>query len=299
MLRAYLTDQKRCYLHAHRTVTTACARCRTPYCDECLSTRTDGLFAQVVARDERHPPPLFCARCVEEVEALAALEAERKRPFWQRWRPTRAGLHRAAIYAAVITAVLVPIILVSRNLATTPLTPEEFARFKFGLMGGFQTQEGTNFLNTVYGGRFIRASAPSAPGRDPSRLIDTWANVEVPGWRSQDAQFPQELVFALPRQLLVNKVILLPHPLDPAETWVNEFEVLVSTQSAESGFTPVLRGALSLEQGRAVLERDSARWPRFEFPETSASYVMLRVLSNHGSAEYTSLAEFEVYWVKK
>ena len=111
MLRAHLTEEKRCYNHPHRIVVTACARCRTPLCDECLTTHTEDVFARLVAKDERRPPPLFCARCVDELLAVSAAEAERRRPLHQRLRPTRAGLQRASIYLAVIAVIMVPMAL--------------------------------------------------------------------------------------------------------------------------------------------------------------------------------------------
>ncbi len=299
MLRAYLTETKRCYLHAHRTVHTLCARCKTPYCDECLTTRTDGVFADVVARDEKRPAPSFCARCVEELEALELVAALRRRPWWQRLRPSRAALNRAAIYLAVAAVIAVPLTFAARSMANTPISPDELARIKIGLVGGFQSVEGTNFASNVYGGRFIRASAPSGPNHDPSRLIDTWVTPDVPGWHSQDATLPQELVFQLPAVLKANKVILRPQPNEPPETWVKDFEVLVSTQSATEGFTSVARGSLSIEQARLAMDPTAPDQPRFEFPDVNARFVMLRLLSNQGSRDYTSLGEFEVYWQKK
>jgi hypothetical protein len=299
VLRAYLVDTKRCYLHAHRTVHTQCARCKTPYCDECLTRRTDGIFANVVAQDEKHPEPLFCARCIEELEALGQIEAQRHRPWWQRIQPSRAALNRAAIYLVVAAVILVPIAFAARSAANTPLSPEELARVKIGLTGGFQSVEGTNFLSSVYGGTFVRANAPSQPNHDPTRLIDTWTTPDVPGWRSQAASFPQEMVFQLPATLKIDKVILRPQPDEPTDTWVKDFEVLVSTKSANDGFASVTGGSLTVEEARKAIDPEAADQPRFEFPETEAKYVMLRVLSNQGSSAYTSLAEFEVYWVRK
>ena len=299
MLRAHLTDQKRCYDHPHRVVLTACARCKTPFCDECLATRTDGVFAAVVARDEKQPPPLFCRRCVEELEVLNQAEAARRRPLWQRLRPTRAALRRAAIYLAVISVLMVPMALAVRNMASTTLTPEEMARIKIGLLGTFETPEGTNFLSTVRGGTFIRGSAPARPDHDGKRLIDTYAAVEVPGWRSADASLPQDLVFSLPSTLPLNKAILRPQPTEPVETWVRDFELLVSTESADAGFTSIGRWTLDVEQARKSVDPQRPEPQRFEFPQVPARYVMLRVLSNNGSRDYTSLGELEVYWVRK
>ncbi len=299
MLRAQLTEEKRCYNHPHRVVKTACARCRTPFCDECLTTRTEEQFARIVARDERHPLPLFCDRCIEELEALGLVEAERRRPWWQRLRPTRADVQRSAVYVAVIAVVMVPMAIAVRNVASTTLTPEEVARFAIGLRGTFQTAEGTDFLSEPFGGRFIRASEPARPNYGHKSLIDTFANASVPGWRSADATLPQEMVFALPTPLAINKVILRPQPTEPEDTWVKEFEVLVSTTGPDEAFTPVGRWTLDPGQARAATDPDRPNPPRFEFPETNARWVMLRVLSNNGSADYTSLAEFEVYWNKR
>jgi hypothetical protein len=199
----------------------------------------------------------------------------------------------------VAAVIAVPLTFAARSMANTPISPDELARIKIGLVGGFQSVEGTDFASNVYSGRFIRASAPSAPNHDPSRLIDTWVTPDVPGWRSQDATLPQELVFQLPAVLKTNKVILRPQPNEPPETWVKDFEVLVSTQSATEGFTSVARGSLSIEQARLAIDPNAPDQPRFEFPDVNARFVMLRVLSNQGSRDYTSLGEFEVYWQKK
>jgi hypothetical protein len=283
VLRAHLTETKHCYLHPHRVVKTACARCKTPYCDECLETRDTGLFARIVAKDERNPPPLFCERCVDEVEALEAIEAERKRPLHQRLRPTRDGLRRAAIWAAVITAVSVPMFFAVRSMAETTITPEELARIRTGLFGGFLSPAGVSLLSDTYGGRFIRASAPSQPGHEPARLIDSWARADIPGWRSANASLPIDLVFQFQQLTRFNTLVLKPHPSEPPETGVKDFELLVS-EDAESGFTRVTSGTmrpgteLSVPLGGDVTTRN----------------VMLRITSTQGSAPYVSLAEIEV-----
>jgi hypothetical protein len=300
VLRAHLTDEKRCYLHPHRVVRTACARCKTPYCDECLQTRDDGLFAQIVAQDEKRPAPLFCARCIDEVEALAVLKSEQK--LHRRLRPTRERVRRAAIWVAVIAVVLVPMSVAVRTLAETTLTPEELGRIRLALSGGFQSQDGINFLSQPFGGTFVRASAPSQPNHQPDRLLDTWATEDVPGWRSAGTQLPVELVFQLPQRLKITSLVVRPQPAEPTATWVRDFEVLVSEESAESGFRRVAGGTQGTTAvgtpvpGQAPGMGAGQGGTKIEFDEVNARYVMLRVLSNHGSAEYTSLGEVEVYW---
>lgn len=283
MLRAHLTETKHCYLHPHRVVKTACARCKTPYCDDCLEARDTGLFARIVARDEKNPAPLFCERCVDEVQALEEIEAERRRPIYLRLRPTRAGLRRVAIWAAVLAVIGVPMGFAVRSMAETPISAEELGRIKLGLSGGYLSPEGIDLIGEAFEGRFVRASAPSQPGFEPSRLIDSWASPEVPGWRSAENKLPVDLVFRLERPVRMNTVTLRAHPTEPPETWVRDFELHLS-DAPDSGYRRVL--ASRLAPSAEVKET---------FGETVGRYIMLRVLSTQGTGAYASLGELEIY----
>ena len=282
MLRAQLSETKHCYLHPHRVVKTTCARCKTPYCDECLETRDDGIFARIVAQDERRPLPLFCERCLDEVEALTALEAHRKRPLHQRLRPTQSGIRRVAIWAAVIATITVPMFLAVRTMSETTITPEELARIKIGLSGGYLAPEGVNLLAEAFGGRFIRSSTPAQSGYEPSRLIDSFAQPEVPGWRSATASLPLDLVFQLEQRTRFNTLVLKPHPSEPSATNIKDFELLVA-ENAQGAFTKVASATMS--PGVEL---------RLPVGDVSTRNVMLRVLSTHGGGAYVSLAELEV-----
>ena len=285
MLRAHLSETKHCYVHPHRVVKTSCARCKTPYCDECLETRDDGLFGRIVAKDERRPAPLFCERCTGEVEALIEIEAERRRPLYQRLRPTWAGLRRAAIWVAVIAGISVPMMFAVRAMSQTVITPEELARIKIGLSGGFLAPEGVNLLSEAFGGTFVRATAPAQPGFEATRLIDSWSQNEVPAWRSQTAALPIDLVFQLQQRTRFNTLSLKPHPAEPVETGVKEFELLVS-ESPDGVFTRVASGRMST--GAEL---------RLPVGDVTTRNVMLRVRSTQGTAPYASLAELEVLYV--
>jgi hypothetical protein len=266
-------------------VATQCARCKTPYCDDCLETRDTGLFARIVAKDDRKPAPLFCERCVDEVEALEAIEAERRRPLYQRLRPTREGLRRAAIWTAVLAVIGVPMAFAVRNMAETTITPEELGRIKLALSGGFLAPEGINFLGETFQSRFVRASAPSQRDHEPGRLLDSWAQPEVPGWRSTDGKVPIELVFQLQQVIRFNSVVMKSQPGEPAETWVRDAELLVAG-GPDGPFTSVYSGRMA----PSAELRDS-------FPDATGRYVMLRILSAQGSAPpYVSLAELELYY---
>ena len=329
-----------CVNHPHRFVTTRCERCRTPFCGDCLrspQSLIDGL-------DEAAPPDRDmpegqsnsvslsggvrpetadtravdtqlgskCERCADQLRQLELATIWRRRPWWIRLRPTREELRSYAVVAGILTVIATPVVLLVREMAETQLAPEEFARIAIALRGGFAGPDGTNYLNTVFGGAYIRGSVASATGHQPSRLIDTWATVRVPGWRSADGTLPVSLDFALPNDLTVNRVILRPHPGEPTSTWVRDFRVEVSTSGAEGPYTLLVAGELDHAMitsvrpseviGRASeaqLAEDRLNVPVFDVPETVARWVRLRIVSNGGSDAYTSLAEFELLYASR
>ena len=234
--------------------------------------------------------------------ALADIRAWEARPWWIRWRPTRDGARRISIVALVVGLIALPVGYLVRDIVETPISPEEFARIAIAMRGTFAGPDGTNYLSTVFGTTYVRASAPSSPGHEPTKLIDTWATARVPSWRTT-ASLPIELVFALPDQTVANRVILRPHPSDPPSSWARAFQVSFSTTSPDGPWTVVCDDELAParvgppptpESGPAGDDRFVV--PVFEVPETAVRWVRLTVRSNGGSQDYTSLAEFEVLY---
>ena len=86
-------------------------------------------------------------------------------------------------------------------------------------------------------------------------------------------------------QAYANTVTLQASEQSPPETWVREFRVFVSTESADGPWEEV--GAYALAESPLL--------QRFDFETRPAWYIKLVILSNHGSSEYTSLAEVGVY----
>ena len=247
----------------------------------------------------------LCARCLGEVVTLAEMRAWEARPWWQRWRPTRDGARRAAIVTMVVGAIALPIGYLVRDIVETPISPEEFARIAIAMRGTFASPEGTNYLNAVFGGTFLRASAASVPGHEPTRLIDTWATARVPGWRTQ-AAVPIELIFALPDQTVANRLILRPHPSDPPDTWVKSFEVSFSIAGPDGPWAVAFNG--ELDRARIASPPTPASGPqvddRFTVPsidvvEAPVRWIRLVVRANGGSPDYTSLGEFEVLYAPR
>lgn len=322
-----------CVNHPHRFVATKCSRCRTPFCGDCLrpppsspsgsdhwGSRGHGeATSPATPGDHSDNGRLIdanadgnCVRCADQLHQLELARLLRRRPWWVRLRPTREDLRSYAVVAGILTVIATPVLLLVREMAETQLAPEEFARIAIALRGGFAGPDGTNYMNSVFGGAYLRASVASATGHQPSRLIDTWATVRVPGWRSAGGALPVELDFVLPNDLTVNRVILRPHPGEPQSTWVRAFRLEVSKTSPEGPYSLLVAGELdhakiatarpaegSGRANEAQPVEDRLNVPVFDVPETAVHWVRFTVLSNGGSEAYTSLAELELLYASR
>ena len=274
MARILLREQYACYNHPHRKTTERCDRCGTVYCAECLT-----------ARGKRR----FCGHCATEYDAI---QARRQRPLRQKlmdFAPSRASVLVSLFFFVLIVAVAG---IVGRQLASITLEPEEAARVARAFRGTLQTTEGLNLVEAIVGGQVVAASSEREEGDHlAKRLVDGWADPQVPDWRAQGAGFPQEIVFAIERHVLAgaqayaNTLTLQASDQSPPETWVREFRLLISTESADGPWEEV--GAFTLAESPLL--------QRFTFEARPAWFVKLVILSNHGSSEYTSLAEVGVY----
>ena len=274
MARILLREQYTCYNHPHRKTTDRCDRCGTVFCSECLT-----------ARGKRD----LCHHCVTEYDAI---QARRQRPLRQKlmdFAPSRASVLVTLAFLLLIVAVGA---FFGRQLASITLEPEEAARVARAFRGTLQTTEGLNLVEAIVGGEVVAATSDQEAGDHVAkRLVDGWADTKVPDWRSENATFPQEIVFAIERQVLAggqaysNTVTLQASEQSPPETWVREFRVFVSTESAEGPWEEV--GTFTLA--------DSPLLQRFSYETRPTWYIKLVILSNHGSTEYISLAEVGVY----
>jgi|Antgeofumaro1A2B_1029371.scaffolds.fasta_scaffold00808_2 hypothetical protein len=270
MIHVYLEGKKRCYFHPHRVVETACERCKTALCGDCLVT---------------YQGQQLCLRCRDELEERYRLEHP---PFTERLRAFVTSFRNLLIGLAILAILAVPGYFLVRNVMVNyQLTPEEFARFRYAAAGTFETPDGINVLSVVLEGQVVWASSEADPQHSARRLIDEYWGPHFPGWRSKGNTFPHEIVFQPQNVAAIEKVLLANHPAEPPESYVREFEVLVSLESPYGPWTSV---------GRWTLEQH-AEPQRFTFPKTPARYIMLRIHSNYGYPEYTSLAEFDAFVV--
>ena len=291
MLRGGLLEQQRCYNHPHRITEQRCSRCRMSFCEFCLHevppaerppARADPALAPERARsgpaDAR-----YCDECAAELRRFAAAAQTENRPFWQ-WRPSRAALRNWLLGTFIVAIVVVPAWFVAGEAAKTPLTAEEAARIAVGLRGGFTSLEGTNVLLSVYGGSYVGTNVPSQDGHGPSALIDSFWQANVADWRSEQAEFPAELVFRAALNSSMGKLILRVSPDSPPESWPRDFELLISVTGPDSGYRSVLQATFPRERSGAAAE---GRYPPPRGPGAGAAAVHVSRDPGHlGDAPY-------------
>ncbi len=266
MIRANLEARHQCHLHPHRPATEYCQRCRRPLCDECKHQYGD--------------LDVICETCRNELEMADQMRLTPRERVLQSLISLRNTIIGIVVFAGLFGGGF----FILRDNLDIELTPEELARFRYAMTGNFTTEEGINATTTVLGAVVVNATSERTD-HDAGRLIDEYHGPNFEGWRSADVSFPQEIVVQLTDRLTPDKVILSNHPTEPVDSYVKDFEVLLSTESPDGPWQSV--GRWTAEQRPEI--------QRFTFETAPASFAMLRVLSNYGNREFTSLTSFELY----
>lgn len=266
MIRANLDARHQCHLHPHRPATKYCQRCRRPLCDECKHEygNLDGI----------------CETCRNELDMADRMQLTPREKVLR----GLVSLRNTIIVTVIFVGLFGGGFFILRDNLDIELTPEELARFRYAMTGNFTTDEGINATTTVLGASVVTATSERTD-HDAKRLIDEYNGPNFEGWRSIDVSFPQEIVVALTDRLTPDKVILSNHPTEPVASYVKDFEVLLSLESPDGPWQSV--GQWTAEQRPEI--------QRFTFDSLPARFAMLRVLSNYGSREFTSLTSFELY----
>ncbi|MGH2459674.1 MAG: discoidin domain-containing protein, partial [Chloroflexota bacterium] len=260
-------SRKRCYLHPHRPAEQKCNRCKTCLCEECVH-EFQGQY--------------LCEHCLEELDFIEATRptfADHVRGFFH-------SLRNTVIAIVVIGAICGGLFYAFRGLMDQPITPEQMARFRYAASGSFQTADGINVNSTVLGAS-VASFTSQRKGYEATHVINEYSGPDYPGWRSADATFPQDFVVAQQNLSAVSKVILTQQPNEPLNTWAKDFEIQASSEGPNRGFVTIGQWQL----------RPVAGPQKFTFKATPSKWLRLRILSNYGSGEYTSLAEFDAYVV--
>jgi hypothetical protein len=154
------------------------------------------------------------------------------------------------------------------------------------IAGSFETDEGVNLNSTVVGGKMIGATS-AAEGHPAKQVINEFTGENIPAWRSATAALPQEITTEFPDRSQLQKITLQNNPGEPSDTYPRDFEVQVSVEGPDTGFVTI---------GKFVAQ-PNAELQRFTFDPAPARWARLRILSNYGSPDYTSLDEFGAYMI--
>jgi|GEM_PF-3501099 len=267
MLKAYSNVRNRCQIHPHRPAEVKCARCKVGLCAECTHL---------------YNGQQYCENCLAELEYIEAS----KPTFRDRVRGFFTSLRNTLVVIAVVAVVIGAGFYLLRGVFSQPITPEEMARFRYAAAGSFQTPEGINVNSTVLGAKLVSATSQRT-GFEATHLINEYVGTSYPGWRSAGASFPQDVIVQHDASALVSKVILTQQPGEPPATDVKSFEIDISNTGPNAGWVKV--GEWTATQ--------AAGPQRFTFTAMNGKWIRLRILSNYGSTDYTSLGEFDAYVV--
>ena len=266
VLKAASETRLRCTDHPHRRATRQCARCKQGYCDECAARFGHGTI---------------CDRCQEELAEKHRIEHP---PVEERVRRFGTSLRNTLILVAILAVLAVPASRLVQTMVETPISPEEFARFRYAAGGTFETPEGVNFTSTVLGAKVLSATS-SQPGHEEKRLIDEYVGPGYGGYRTAEGGLPAEVVIQVANPTRIEKLNFQQQPAEPPETWAREVEVFASTESPEGPYQSI--GRYTLEQTDEI--------QRFLLPApTEIAWLKLRIVSNYGGP-YASLGEFNAF----
>jgi hypothetical protein len=110
------------------------------------------------------------------------------------------------------------------------------------------------------------------------------------GWCSQGVPSPSDpawIVFQLPEQRLISRVVIDPTTDDPEwlGRWVKNVRISVSTEGVDGPYKQV---------GTYVVVRQGIK-QTFDFTPVEAKWIRLEITSNWGSDYCVGMGEFEVY----
>ncbi len=268
-----------CAEHPHRPAVDHCDECGKRFCAECLV---------------RGGPQLLCRNCWRQGPIRAAETLRRKRFSYRISSALRDPERRASLIASVIIVVVLAVIGVtsgvgilsesSRTQMAEPVARAVVARQVLAGEGDMpralpSTPPGPTRIPTLI---IDPAPVAGAPGMNLFALVDGRAGEGAPTWRSAPGRTAVDIRFITNTPVLAGRVLFGQSADAPPETWVQHVEVWTSPSLEDGDLT--YAGRWKLQQ---TIEPQT-----FSFGRRQVRSVLLRILSNYGSADYTSLAEF-------
>lgn len=271
-----------CGEHPHRAAIDHCDECRRGYCRQCLV---------------RGGPQLLCRRCWAAAPERERIRVRRRHRLYRRldWiKENRASAVAAGVIAGVLGLLAISgaaqvassawqaqagdaVVAVRR---AAPLPPSQNPG---GAGAGAAASQVPTLVLGLYGS--ASAIAELAPGTDAAALVDGQIGPAVRAWRSPSGFVTADLRFRVRDTAPAARVLFAHSRAVPPETWAREVEVWVAITFEG------LDGPEAIRLGRWTLAQTTGAQV-FDIPPARVAGARLRVLSNYGSAEYTSLAEF-------
>ncbi|TAK24659.1 MAG: hypothetical protein EPO26_05445 [Chloroflexota bacterium] len=223
----------------------------------------------------------LCEPCASE---LAELDRIQNVPARERIRRFGLSVRSAFLFVAILIAVATPIALSMRSLVDSPLTPEEFARFRYAAAGTFETPDGVNALSTVLGASVYWASAQE-PGHEAKRLIDEYAGDGYGGFRAPATSLPVDVFAETGQPTKIDKVIVRQQPGEALADYARVIDVYAATASSDGPWQFIGRFELTQTLEPQKFELDQLR---------DARWLLVRFVANHGG-DHVTLGEFSAF----
>ena len=140
--------------------------------------------------------------------------------------------------------------------------------------GPVEELKGIKVVNFTSHYRVFSAAPSEIVAGDPGKI-----------WASSDGNFPQEFVLELPGEATISYIVFNNQAFEDAKRSSKDVEISVSTQHASFGFEVATKAVLqqgAIGQGIELKPARQARW------------IKIRILSNYGSPDRTSLGMLQV-----
>ena len=230
-------------------------------------------------------------RADRETRAAEIVAGRRPTPrnIWRALSASRT-LTSFLIFGVLLAAGVIPAVLALRTTQQYGIEPEVIRRIQVGLQQQSTLDgEGFDLLELVNGGELLSITSSAEGDHGPNRLQDGLFDPQFLAWRSAGPDFPLTAIYQVRFRTPVRKVIIWNHPEEPEASYIREFEVLASLED------PRTHPDALVSIGRFTAEAPDRKLVFDVDTPVPVRYVMLRIFSTFGPADYASASEFGVF----
>ena len=220
---------------------------------------------------------------------IAAGRRPTPRNVWRFLTSSRA-LTSFLVFGFLLAAGVIPAVLALRTTQEEGIEPEVIRRIQVGLQQGSNLDgEGFDMLELVNGGELLAITSTAEGDHGPKRLQDGLFDPQFTAWRSAGPDFPLTAIYQVRFRTPVQKVIIWNHPDEPEASYIREFEVLASLED------PRTHPDALVSLGRFTAQAPDRKLVFDVDTPVPVRYVMLRIISTFGPADYASASEIGLF----